>query len=88
MIKSVLRQVAILLSSFAVLSGGLGANTAYARDGGFPYERNDEGFYMGYVNAGQSGDGMAGLVGPRNPQKRISSSRPSKAPGLRNRHTR
>ena len=39
MIKSKLRKIAFVFSSLAVLSGGLGIDTAYARDGGFPYER-------------------------------------------------
>jgi hypothetical protein len=39
MIKSKLRKIAIVFSSLAVLSGGFGIDTAYARDGGFPYER-------------------------------------------------
>jgi hypothetical protein len=40
MTKSKLRKIAIVLSSLAVLSGGLGIDTAHARDGGFPYERS------------------------------------------------
>ena len=40
MTKSKLRKIAIVLSSLAVLSGGFGIDTAYARDGGFPYERS------------------------------------------------
>jgi hypothetical protein len=40
MIKSKLRKIAIVLGSLAVLSGGLGMDTAHARDGGFPYERS------------------------------------------------
>ena len=39
MIKSKLRKIAFVFSSLAVLSGGLGIDTAYAGDGGFPYER-------------------------------------------------
>ena len=38
MIKSKLCKIAIVLSSLAVLSGGV--DTAHARDGGFPYERS------------------------------------------------
>jgi hypothetical protein len=40
MIKSKLRKIVIVLSSLAVLSGGLAIDTAHARDGGFPYERS------------------------------------------------
>ena len=40
MIKSKLCKIAIVLSSLAVLSGGIGVDTAHARDGGFPYERS------------------------------------------------
>ena len=40
MIKSKFHKIAIVLSSLAVLSGGLGIDTAHARDGGFPYERS------------------------------------------------
>jgi hypothetical protein len=40
MIKPKLRKIAIVLSSLAVLSGGLGVDTAHARDGGFPYEQS------------------------------------------------
>jgi hypothetical protein len=39
MIKSKLRKIAIVLSSLTVLSGSLSVDAAYARDGGFPYER-------------------------------------------------
>jgi hypothetical protein len=38
MIKSKLCKIAIVLSSLAVLSGGV--VTAHARDGGFPYEQS------------------------------------------------
>ena len=39
MSKSNFRKIAIVLSSLAVLCGSFGIDTAYARDGGFPYER-------------------------------------------------
>jgi hypothetical protein len=39
MIKSKLRKSAIIFSSLAVLISNVGIDTAYARDGGFPYER-------------------------------------------------
>lgn len=39
MIKSKLRKSAIVLSSLAILISNVGIDTAYAHDGGFPYER-------------------------------------------------
>jgi hypothetical protein len=53
MIKSKLREIAIVLTSLIILSGGLGTDAAYARDGGFPYERFGSNDSVGDLSGGQ-----------------------------------
>jgi hypothetical protein len=52
-IKSKLREIAIVLTSLIVLSGGVGTDAAYARDGGFPYERFGSSNSVGDLSGGQ-----------------------------------
>jgi hypothetical protein len=73
MIKPKLRKIAIVLSSLAVLSGGLGVDTAHARDGGFPYERSG----LEPLSSHQSRPGMARYAFPDAASVRRSSRTPA-----------
>jgi hypothetical protein len=60
MTKSKLRKIAIILSSLAVISGGFGINTAYARGGGGFGGGGFGGGHIGGFGGGHMGGGFGG----------------------------